>query len=402
MNKKSAQSGVAAPLLLLLAVVGLIGYTVISSSAEFKNSLFAQLYPKRESFAASNKAVFSNLSADLKENTATFNFSYSGSAGKGYSIDVSTSADMKQNFLKDFAKGISSPIVVTNPQSRYAQYKCSTIIYWWVRVGNSNVRSSASSTNVNCTVPTPSPSPIFSPTPEPTGIGTTTSGPSPTISPTPTPTPISGPLSTPPPTSISKIVQASDGTWCYDFDGADYVNPGFPPPANINVGYSTQGFCQDNTGVHGDYCETGNSTSRDYYCQSTWDGTKYIHVVCAPGGYVCQPGSYIGDVCRRGACGPSTLPSSAPASNPPSVNTLQGSDGTYCYDSDGNGNIATKGTCQDNAGTYTDYCSTSDNIQDYYCTGNWTGSSYTNVRCETGTHGCTSQFGLTCSDGACK
>lgn len=49
--KKSTQSGIAHIGLLLIAAVGLISYLVISSSASFKNQLFASLYPKNFSFA---------------------------------------------------------------------------------------------------------------------------------------------------------------------------------------------------------------------------------------------------------------------------------------------------------------------------------------------------------------
>lgn len=50
--KKSAQAGIAAPLVLLLITVGLIVYITVSSSAPFKNRLFSLLYPKPLSKAA--------------------------------------------------------------------------------------------------------------------------------------------------------------------------------------------------------------------------------------------------------------------------------------------------------------------------------------------------------------
>lgn len=200
-NKKSAQAGIAHLALILLAGVGVIAYTVISSSATFKDGIFAQLYPKQDSFAAANKeGSFSNLSADLKGDSATIAFNYSGSAPKGYTVDVATSADMKKNLLRAFGQGSSSPIIVSNPQSKYAQYKCGVVIYWRINVGTSSVRSSVSSASVNCNInigttnsssptPTPTLTPTLTPTPTPTGIGSTSPGPSPTINPSPTSAP---------------------------------------------------------------------------------------------------------------------------------------------------------------------------------------------------------------------
>lgn len=59
--KKSAQAGVAAPLILLLAAIGLIGYVVLSSSAPFKNGLFSLLYPKPVSRAAEGGPISKKL-----------------------------------------------------------------------------------------------------------------------------------------------------------------------------------------------------------------------------------------------------------------------------------------------------------------------------------------------------
>ena len=49
---KVDQTGVA-HILLLVAAVGLVAFLVISSSASFKDNLFATLFPKPASFAAS-------------------------------------------------------------------------------------------------------------------------------------------------------------------------------------------------------------------------------------------------------------------------------------------------------------------------------------------------------------
>lgn len=43
----------AVPVLILIAALGLVAFLVVSSSASFKDKLFAQLFPKRSSYALS-------------------------------------------------------------------------------------------------------------------------------------------------------------------------------------------------------------------------------------------------------------------------------------------------------------------------------------------------------------
>lgn len=50
---KLSQKG-AIPVLILIAAVGLISFLVVSSTADFKDKLFAQLFPKPPSYAVSN------------------------------------------------------------------------------------------------------------------------------------------------------------------------------------------------------------------------------------------------------------------------------------------------------------------------------------------------------------
>lgn len=369
--KKSAQAGIVHIALILgLVVLGVVGYYIFKNSADIFNG----------AEAASGK--FSNLSANLRQENATFYFSYSDLPSP-YSINVATSSNMSKKFLRNFGQGTSSPIIVSNPQSKWAPYQCGATVYW--RIRTNNAISPVQMTQVNCSG----------------GIGTTnppgpTSSPAPSLTPTPTSTPGTGPVGTAPSTVNTTSFQGADGTWCNDYDGKSVKG-------SFNVGYSSQSFCQDSLGIHEDYCETGTGTSRDYYCTYSWNGSSLTNVRCEAGGYVCSPSSYIGDSCVRGACGPANPPSAIAASSIPSTKTLEGSDGTWCNDSDGNIDVFTKGTCQDARGIFTDYCNGSDNIQDYYCAGNWNGSSYTNVRCETGTHGCTSQVGIgyICSDAKC-
>lgn len=381
--KKSAQAGIVHVALVVgLVILVAVGLYVAKNPPKFFDG----------TEAASNQGKFSNLSSVLGANSATFNFNFSSSASS-FIVDVSTDSRMRKNTIySPFGTGTSSPITVLSPQSLWNKYQCGATIYWRVNATSNgrNIKSSIQKGVVDCSITTPTPSPAFSPTPTPTGIGTT--------APTSTPAPVGLAPSTANTTSLI----ASDGTWCYDYDGKS-------SSGNFNVGYSSQSFCQDNSGIHADYCESGTNTARDYYCSGTWDGTKWTTVKCAPGGYVCAVGSYIGDLCNNGACVPGNPPSAQSSSSQPSSYTLQGSDGTWCNDSDGNVDLFTKGSCQDSRGVFADYCNGSNNIQDYYCTGNWNGSSYKNVRCETGTHGCTSQVGYDintgnpyiCSDGRC-
>lgn len=169
MHKKLAQKGIALPLLILIATVGVIGYITLTSSASFKNSLFAQLYPKSESFAASNRDTgsgesFSNLAAVLRGDTATFNFSFSGSSKK-FRVDTAKTFNMMQNYKQGFGSGSGSPIIVSNPQSKWDKYICGATIYW--RVVTGSIKSEVQTSVIDCSLPGPTP------TPTPTPIYTT-------------------------------------------------------------------------------------------------------------------------------------------------------------------------------------------------------------------------------------
>jgi len=246
------------------------------------------------------------------------------------------------------------------------------------------------------TTPTSIPSPALSLTP--TSI---ISGSGPTIVPltsTPTPTSKINPSNIPPATDISKYVEGEDGTWCYKSDSwADYSIYG------VNVDYSSQGFCIDRNGVHYDYCD--GTVSSTYYCGYSWNGAtqKPRNVICFQGGYGCAS-SYDGSTCIGGACSPpiTTMPTPILHTADPNTKSLIGGDGTWCYDSDGNGNDFVKGSCQDNSGLYYDYCFGKKGVQDYYCFGKWNGLTYFDVKCIPGSHACT-QFGYdkVCKDAVC-
>jgi hypothetical protein len=112
--------------------------------------------------------------------------------------------------------------------------------------------------------------------------------------------------------------------------------------------------------------------------------------------------SFASDYSGIGSSAPVGIGSTAPSPSPtPSGNyTLQGSDGTWCIDSNhGQQQYLTPGSCQDQNGTYSNYCSLETSF-DYYCTGAWDGTSHSNVRCEAGGYSCSSS-GYTCSSGVC-
>ncbi|MEK7517076.1 MAG: hypothetical protein AAB583_00870, partial [Patescibacteria group bacterium] len=240
----------------------------------------------------------------------------------------------------------------------------------------------------------------------------------------------------PTPTPQLKLT-GSDGTWCFDSDKA--LDQTF---------IRNKGYCQDQNGSYEDFC-ADSIYVRDYYCTGTWDGKSLSKVHCAPGGYSCT--SYLGSGCSDGGCNPpaasgstdntsgggsssqikasptsipsldkNPVPTSSPQSsstsvsgqsptpsqNPaptsapsPSPNPSQG-DGSFCEDSDeGGNNYYISGSCKDAQGTHTDYCD-GETVRDYYCTGTWSGSSWSNKHCAAGGFVCSSA-GNTCSNGAC-
>ena len=127
-----------------------------------------------------------------------------------------------------------------------------------------------------------------------------------------------------------------------------------------------------------DYCGAQQTNGSQYlleqYCDVNANAVQYT--------YLCPNG------CNNSACISQTTPTNV---------TLQGSDGTWCYDPDGYGSvdIYNKKYCQDSNATHDDYCETSSLLRDWYCTGTWNGTSWRNVKCAAGGYGCA------CSNGAC-
>lgn len=90
----------------------------------------------------------------------------------------------------------------------------------------------------------------------------------------------------------------------------------------------------------------------------------------------------------------------------PTTVSLEGIDGSWCYDSeglgkDGNYYRVTPGYCIDNNHNCADFCENdypNDTVRDGYCTGSWWGAFWTNVHCEFGGYACSS-WGQACNEG---
>ena len=256
-----------------------------------------------------------------------------------------------------------------------------------------------------------------------TSTPSVSASPSPTASasysPTPIPTPIPTPTPTPTPAASSQYtMQGVDGTWCIDGDinAPDPTLPAGWPGGAGNI--YTKSSCQDQLGTYYDYCSSGNFYVYDYGCWYSTNGAgQKINVKCSR--YTYQViGTYLGNsgyVCSDGGLTktaistptpsptPAPTPTPAPVSNKPATVTIEAIDGTWCYDSDRNNDQKIKGSCQDNAGTYYDYCS-GGTVYEYVCQG----FTSTTVKCAGGAdigknYICSDLFGAsyTCSNGAC-
>jgi len=206
---------------------------------------------------------------------------------------------------------------------------------------------------------------------------------------------------------------ASDGSWCYDSRGNDPVifsqlsSPG-SGGMKISIHGGSQGFCEDNTGIYPAYCDASGKVVSPACNNISWPQCgnppcQPTHMQCdVYASLACNTTTQLGDVCSNGACTNSQALPPTPIQTVPSNFTLRGHDGSWCYDSNGNGIINVKGTCQDNKGLYTNYCS-GINVNDYYCTGSWDGVNYTNVGCQVAVHSCsfTHTSADACTDGHC-
>lgn len=108
--------------------------------------------------------TFSNLSATMVKNQATFNFTYSGPRSTLFRVDVSTIKDMSGDVYVDFAGGSKSPVVMNYP-TKWDKYNCGRTLYWKVKAYNNQIISPIQTSTVTCPTPKPTPTPIPSPTP---------------------------------------------------------------------------------------------------------------------------------------------------------------------------------------------------------------------------------------------
>lgn len=383
--KKSAQAGIVhVGLIVGLVILGVATYFISQNSPNILSVIKA----------ASTKGTFSNVSANLKLDQATFNFTYNGDS-TAYVISVSTDSRMRKNVFSPFGSGPSSPIVVNNTQA-WSGYQCGATVYWKINatvLKGAPVASSIQKAGVDCS--TPSPAPTSSPTPTPS--------PTPIVSPTPTPVGVGSTAPITANTTSYPSGYTTDGTWCYNYDGK---TAGPTEPFSVNIGIGTQSFCVDNTGVHTDVCESDNIAG-DYYCNlyRFSDGTSTTR--CETQKWQCSPSALGWETCTRGACTIANPPAAQASSTTPSSFNLKGADNTWCYATNPNIDHFIKGTCQDQRGIFTDYCNGSSKVQKYYCTGDWNGSVYNNVRCEVQVDACSNwkdfNTGKTyiCSEGKC-
>ena len=252
---------------------------------------------------------------------------------------------------------------------------------------------------------------------------TSTSTPTPTVSASPGPTASASysPTPTPSPTpatSSQYTIQGVDGTWCIDGD-INAIDPTLPAgwPGGGGSTYA-KSSCQDQLGTYYDYCSSGNFYVYDYGCWYSTNGAgQKINVKCSRtthqvigtylgnSGYVCSDGGLTKTAIPTPTPSPTPAPTPTPApvSNRPATVTIEGADGTWCYDSDRNNDQKIKGSCQDNAGTYYDYC-IGGTVYEYVCRG----FSSTTVECAGGADigknfVCSDLFGAsyTCSGGVC-
>jgi len=100
-------------------------------------------------FTIVSAGAFSNLSADLQENKASFSFSYSGTTNE-FLIDMSILPDMSWGNYVNFTWASQSPVTHNDPQNRWDQYRCGKTLYWRVYSSDRNKQSSIQTATVNC------------------------------------------------------------------------------------------------------------------------------------------------------------------------------------------------------------------------------------------------------------
>lgn len=88
--------------------------------------------------------VFSNLSAQLTNSSATFNFAYSKPSETLYKIHLSKSTAFSWGVWWNFVNGSASPLINTAPSATWSDYSCNQQFYWKVEaIYTGNYLSSA-------------------------------------------------------------------------------------------------------------------------------------------------------------------------------------------------------------------------------------------------------------------
>lgn len=142
-------------------------------------------------------------------------------------------------------------------------------------------------------------------------------------------------------------------------------------------------------------------------CLGLCNPPEYYFKTTLVGGNTIQSDLPLLSVEQESSPTPSPTPTPTPSSGVLSARsqTIYGTDGTKCFDSDGNNQLNERyyvpGYCQDNTGVYYDYCPNTWNrlsVGEYYCAKNDTSINTSTVKCQGLTLSC-SNCGQ-CSDGA--
>ena len=363
-------------ILILVAAVGLIGFILISSSAEFKDKLFGTLFPKQKSQAAVSPIVFK----DTNGNTLSTNTS---------GIPQSTSATVKIELTSTLG-----PPASPNPSPTAARVFVTSTTYTGNLGGLSgaDAKCQTSAANLGGTwkawlsdsTYAASSRLINSSVPYKTVDGTGNGG-------------------NAPETIANNWTDLTDGTGSEIKVNTDEFGK-----------LSSNSYRWTNTTYAGGKTGTDPNSHCNNWISSDIFQDGQVGVMNPNPGYSWTDGAGSGcDVPSALYCfeqiGIGTSPTSTPASSPstscnaqtkPTTVTMESSDGTWCYDSDGNGSYNTAGYCIDSCNpSKNDYCEVS-TVRDGYCSGTWNGSFWANVHCEYGGYDCSS-FNSSCSNGAC-
>lgn len=97
--------------------------------------------------------VFSDLSAELQENSAVFHFSYP--LAGSFVVEMANTSNFSTGIYRYFGLGNNSPIVVSDP-IKWDQYRCGNTL-WWRVISNENVTSPIQTGFIQCAnlIPTP-------------------------------------------------------------------------------------------------------------------------------------------------------------------------------------------------------------------------------------------------------